>query len=253
MARLSWLPVLGLVLAWEVAARSGAFSAFVLPAASNVAQRIWTDAASGDLFAHLGLTLYRSLAGFIIAAALGLALGLAMTRMRAVRWLFDPLISVGFPMPKIVFLPVVTLWLGFNDTSKITMIVFDAVFPVVAATIAGAQGVEKELIWSARSLGAGERRLVAEIVLPAALPQILTGLQVALPIALIVCVVAEMLSGGRGLGGAMLSASRMADSPGVFAGIVEIAVAGYVLIKGLAFLRARLLVWHPEALLPATV
>lgn len=253
MARLSWLSLLAFFAAWEVLARSGAFSAFVLPAASTVLRRIWTDVGSGELALHLGLTLYRSLFGFLIAAAIGISLGLLMTRVRAVRWFFDPLISVGFPMPKIVFLPVVTLWLGFHDASKITMIVFDAVFPVVAATIAGAYAVEKELVWSARSLGAGERSLVREVIFPAALPQILTGLQVALPIALIVCVVAEMLTGGRGLGGAMLSASRMADSPGVFAGIVEIAVAGYVLIKGLALMRGRLLVWHAEALPPATV
>jgi ABC-type nitrate/sulfonate/bicarbonate transport system permease component len=170
-----------------------------------------------------------------------------------VRWLFDPLISIGFPMPKIVFLPIVTLWLGFQDASKITMIVFDAVFPVVTATIAGAQAVERELTWSARSLGADDRQLVLEVLFPAALPQILTGLQVALPIALIVCVVAEMLSGGDGLGGAMLAASRFADSPGVFAGIVEIAIAGYVLVGCMAWVRRRLLIWHPESLPPATV
>ena len=253
MARLSWLPLAGLLLVWEAVARSGAFTAFVLPAASTVFQRVWADAASGELLVNLGLTLYRSLAGFFIAAAAGIALGLAMTRLRLVRWFFNPIISVGFPMPKIVFLPVVTLWLGFQDASKISMVVFDAVFPVVTATLAGAAAVEKELAWSARSLGASPRQLMREVILPAAAPQILTGLQVALPIALIVCVVAEMLTGGQGLGGAMLAASRYADSPGVFAGIVEIAVAGYVLVRLMSWLRQRLLIWHPEALPPATV
>jgi ABC-type nitrate/sulfonate/bicarbonate transport system permease component len=89
--------------------------------------------------------------------------------------------------------------------------------------------------------------------LPAALPQIMTGLQVALPIALIVCIVAEMKLGGVGLGGAMITASRFADSPGVFAGIVEIAIAGYALVKLIALARRRLLVWHPESLAPATI
>src|SRR5690606_11041051 len=118
MARLSWLPVLGLILVWEAIARSGAFTAFVLPSARNVFQRMWADAASGELFTNLGLTLYRSLVGFLIASAIGIVLGLLMTRIRAVRWFFDPIISVGFQMPKIVFLPVVTLWLGFEDASK---------------------------------------------------------------------------------------------------------------------------------------
>jgi ABC-type nitrate/sulfonate/bicarbonate transport system permease component len=102
-------------------------------------------------------------------------------------------------------------------------------------------------------MGARERELIWQIVLPAALPQILTGLQVALPIALIVAIVAEMAMGGYGLGGAMLTASRFADSRGVFAGIVEMAVVGYILIKAMALVRRRLLLWHQEALEPTTV
>ena len=107
-------------------------------------------------------------------------------------------------MPKIAFLPVVILWLGFYDVSKISMVVLDAIFPVVTATIAGIRGVERELIWSARNMGASDRELLWQVMFPAALPQIMTGLQVALPIALIVAVVAEMLMGGYGLGGAMM-------------------------------------------------
>jgi len=85
------------------------------------------------------------------------------------------------------------------------------------------------------------------VALPAALPQILTGLQVALPIALILAIIAEMAMGGYGLGGAMMAASRFADSRGVFAGIVEIAIVGYALIKAMALIRRRLLVWHQES------
>ena len=156
-------------------------------------------------------------------------------------------------MPKIAFLPVIILWLGVYDTPKIAMIVFDAIFPVIAATLIAIQGVERELIWSARNMGANEREMLWQIVLPAALPQIMTGLQVALPLSLIVAVVTEMLMGGYGLGGAMMQASRFANSPGVFAGIVEIAAVGYVLVKAMAVLRRRLLGWHPEAHEPSTV
>jgi ABC-type nitrate/sulfonate/bicarbonate transport system permease component len=244
--------MVALLLAWEGVARSKLVTPFMLPAFSIVVERIWGDVVSGDLAQNLGLTLYRSLAGFLIATAGGVLLGVGMLRNRIIRWFFDPIISIGFPMPKIAFLPIVTLWLGYYDVSKISMVVFDAIFPVVTATIAGAQSVERELIWSARNMGASERRILWEVVLPAALPQILTGLQVALPIALIVCVVAEMSMGGAGLGGAMLTASRFADSPGVFAGIVEIAVAGLALVKLMAFLRTRLLLWHQEALAPTT-
>src|SRR5262249_57228466 len=101
------------------------------------------------------------------------------------------------PMPKIAFLPIVVLWLGFFDASKIAIVVFDAIFPVVTATVAGFQGVERELIWSARNMGAGDRELMWQIMLPAALPQVLTWLQVALPLCLIVAVGGE---GGHGGG-----------------------------------------------------
>jgi ABC-type nitrate/sulfonate/bicarbonate transport system permease component len=242
----SFVIVLMLV-AWEVFARSGKVTPFMLPAFSAVVERIYADAVEGTLWINLGLTIYRAMAGFFIAAIGGIALGAAMSRSKLAHWFFDPIISVGFPMPKIAFLPIIMLWLGLYDLSKISMVVFDAIFPVVTATLAGIAGVEKELIWSARNMGATKRELMWQIALPAALPQILTGLQVALPIALIVAIIAEMAMGGYGLGGAMMTASRFADSRGVFAGIVEIAIVGYALIKLMAFIRRRLLVWHQEA------
>src|SRR5262249_13129678 len=113
-------------------------------------------------------------------------------------------------------------------------------------------GVERELIWSARNMGASEREVLRQVVLPAALPQIMTGLQVALPLALIIAVVGEMVMGGYGLGGAMMMAYRFANSPGVFAGIVEIPVVGWVVVKLMAWVRRWLLLWHPEALEPST-
>jgi ABC-type nitrate/sulfonate/bicarbonate transport system permease component len=245
--------ILALAAAWEIAARSGAFTPYMLPALSAVLERIWSDLIAGDLLINTGVTLYRALAGFLIGAVAGIALGMGICRNRLANWFFDPIISVGFPMPKIAFLPVVMLWLGVYDMSKITMISVEAIFPVVTATIVGIRGVERELLWSARNMGAGERELLWQIALPAALPQIITGLQVALPIALIVAIVTEMFMGGYGLGGAMNTAARFADSRGVFAGIVEIAVIGYALVKGMGLIRRRLLLWHQEAVAPSTV
>ena len=239
--------VLALAIAWEALARSGTFTPFQLPALSAVLERIWTDAVSGDLWINTALTLYRALVAFVIAALGGVLIGMAMSRNVIAQWFFDPIVSIGFPMPKIAFLPVVMLWLGVFDISKITIIVIDAIFPVIAATVIGIQGVERELIWSARNMGARERDLLWQIILPAALPTIMTGLQVALPLSLIVAVVTEMLMGGYGLGGAMMTASRFANSTGVFAGIVEIAVVGYALVKAMALIRRRLLSWHQEA------
>jgi ABC-type nitrate/sulfonate/bicarbonate transport system permease component len=245
--------LLVLLVAWEAVARSGLVTPFLLPPLSTVLARVWEDTLSGDVALNLGLTLYRALTGFAIAGVAGVVLGILMTRQRWVRWFFDPIISVGFPMPKIAFLPIFMLWLGLYDVSKISMTVFNAIFPVITATMAAAEGVDRQLIWSARSLGASDRQLLREIILPAALPQILTGLQVALPISMIVTIVTEMLMGGQGLGGAMIASSRFADSPGVFAGIVEIAAAGLCLVRGIAVLRRHLLVWHQETRETTTV
>jgi ABC-type nitrate/sulfonate/bicarbonate transport system permease component len=251
LARL--ISVIALAGAWELLARSGAVTPFMLPALSAVIERIWHDLVAGDLPINTAVTLYRALAGFLIGAIAGIALGMTMSRNGFAHWFFDPIISAGFPMPKIAFLPVVILWLGVYDMSKISMVAVEAVFPVVTATIIGIRGVERELLWSARNMGASERELLWQIAFPAALPQIITGLQVALPIALIVAIVTEMFMGGYGLGGAMNTASRFADSRGVFAGIVEIAVIGYAMVKGISIARRRLLLWHQEAVAPSTV
>jgi ABC-type nitrate/sulfonate/bicarbonate transport system permease component len=244
--------ILALAITWEMLARSGTFTPFQLPALSAVLERIWSDAISGDLWINTALTLYRAFVGFAICAVGGVLIGMAMSRNVFAHWFFDPIVSVGFPMPKIAFLPVVILWLGVYDVSKITIIVIETIFPVIAATVIAIQGVERELIWSARNMGATNRELLYQIVLPAASPQIMTGLQVALPLSLIVAVVAEMLMGGYGLGGAMMTASRFANSTSVFAGILEIAVVGYILVKAMSLIRRRLLIWHQEAHAPST-
>jgi ABC-type nitrate/sulfonate/bicarbonate transport system permease component len=244
---LRWASLLALILAWELTARAHVFTEFLLPSFSVVAARLVSDVASGDLLSAIGFTLYRALAGFALAAAAGVAIGVLIARLPPARWFFDPLVSIGLPMPKIAFLPIFILWFGVFDASKILMAAFSAVFPVIVASWAAAEGVERVMLWSALSLGATRRQLLWEIALPAALPQIFTGLQVALPISLIVEIVSEMAMGGEGIGGAIITQMRFADSPGVFAGIIAIAVTGSVLVKAMELIRRRLLVWHAEA------
>ncbi len=258
---LSTFPILLVLVIWDQATclRAGVCighpftTPFLLPNPIVIAERIWGDVTSGDLVLNVGLTLYRAFFGFAVASICGVALGILIARNNWVHWFFDPIISVGFPMPKIAFLPIFMLWFGLYDTSKIALIIFDAMFPVVTATIAAAQGVDRYTLWSARMLGASERKLLWEIIVPASFPTVMTGLQIALPISLIIAIVTEMIMGGPGLGGSMIAASRFADSPGVFAGIIEIAIAGFCVVKGMAMLRKRLLIWHPEAEEPTTV
>ncbi|MCU4178344.1 ABC transporter permease [Bosea sp. BH3] len=248
----SLAPVLVLIAMWEGVARSGLLTPFLLPAFSVVIGRIWEDLLSGSLASAMALTTARALSGFSIAAVLGVSLGIVMAVSGAMRWFFDPIVSVGFPTPKIAFLPIIVLWLGLNDASVVAITALSPFFIIAINSHAGASGVDKQLLWAARSLGSKPGELMREIILPAATPQILTGLQIALPTAMIATLVSEMLTGVGGLGGQLLDAQRYADSPGLFAGVVEIAFVGTVLIRGVAFGRRRLLCWHSEGRAGAT-
>lgn len=238
--------IVTILLAWGVAGQFELVDSFLLPPLGTVVERLADDITSGDFATNAWLTFYRTMAGFVIAAAIGVPLGIAVARGAVMRWFCEPLISIGFPMPKIAFLPIFVLWFGVYDFSKIVMIAFASIFTIVAAAETGMRGVEKFVIWSARSMGAGPVELFFRVIFPAAMPQIFTGLQIALPMALITSVAAEMLMGGAGLGGAMLQAGRYADSPGVYAGVIETAAMGMVTVIGMARLRRRVLHWHPE-------
>lgn len=233
-----------MLIAWELASQLRFVTPFLLPAVSSVLARIAHDLVSGKLLIDIALTLYRTIAGFGLAAIVGVTLGLLIARVNAVRWFFDPIISAGLPMPKIALMPIFMLWFGLFDASKILMVAFSAVFQIAIASWWAARSVEKELLWSARSLGASERQILYEVVLPAAAPQIFTGLQVAFPLCLIVALVTEMLMGGEGIGDTMLQNARYVDSPGLFAGIVIIGAVGYVCIALLEAIRRRLLGWQ---------
>jgi ABC-type nitrate/sulfonate/bicarbonate transport system permease component len=241
--------IVGLLLAaWQIAASWQLVMPFLLPPPSAVLRWIADDVMSGALFKNTALTLYRTFSGFALAAIVGVAIGILMARVASVRWFFDPILSFGLPLPKVALLPVFMLWFGLFDASKILLVAFSACFQIVISTWHGTQGVERELIWSARALGATDREVLWDIVLPAASPQILTGLQIAMPICLIVVLITEMQMGGQGLGDSMLAAARYAKTAGVFAGIIEIGAVGLCVIKLMELVRRRLLVWHQETL-----
>lgn len=239
--------VVGVLVVWLVVGQFGLVRPFLLPPLPLVVAQLGADLVSGGFAISAMTTLYRALAGFGLACAIGIPLGILISRNWLVGWFVTPIVSVGFPTPTLAFLPIFMLWFGVFDLSKIVMTAFSTVFTVIAAADAGTRGVERHLVWSAQSLGARRRDVFFEVMLPAALPQILTGLQVALPLALIVEVAAEMLMGGDGLGGRMLLAENYADSVSVYAGIIEIAVVGAVAVGLMGRLRHRLLRWHAEA------
>jgi len=238
--------ITALLLTWELASRLELVITFLLPPLSVVLMRIAEDMIAGQLPLDIAITLYRTLVAFAMAMVIGISLGILIPRVASIRWFFDPIISIGLPMPKIALLPIFMLWFGLFDTSKILMVAFSASFQIIITTWSATQNVEKELIWSARSLGASNRQILWEVIFPASLPQILTGLQIAMPVCLIVVLVTEMVMGGQGLGDSMLRSARYVDSPGVFAGIVEIGIVGFCVIRSMELIRRRLLVWHQE-------
>jgi len=237
-----------LILLWQFLTAAQIVIPFLLPPPAAVIRWVIDDVTSGRFFMNAGLTLYRTFAGFILSAVVGVAIGILMTRLRFVRWFFDPVMSFGLPIPKIALLPAFMLWFGLYDTSKILMVAFSACFQVIVSTWQATQNTERELIWSARAVGASERAILWEVVLRAAAPQIITALQFTMPLCLIVVLITEMQMGGQGLGDAMLSAARYAKTAGVFAGILEIGFVGFCVIKGMEWLRRRLLPWHQETL-----
>jgi ABC-type nitrate/sulfonate/bicarbonate transport system permease component len=241
-----YLLIGALLIAWEIATELRLVMPFLLPAPAAVVRWIVDDVSSGKFFINTAWTLYRTLVGFALAAVLGISIGILMSRSRLVHWFFDPIVSIGLPIPKIALLPVFMLWFGLYDASKILMVAFSACFQVIATTWQAAQGVDRELIWSARAVGASRRDILWEIIVPAASPQIITGLQITFPLCLIVVLITEMQMGGQGLGDAMLSAARYAKTAGVFAGIIEIGFVGICAIKAMEVLRRALLAWHQE-------
>lgn len=233
--------------AWELSVRVGGVNPFLLPSLSSVMIRGWEEIVAGDVPYHALLTVYRAMFGFAAATVLGVTIGVLTARNRYCRWFFEPLISVGFPMPKIAFMAIFILWFDIGDTSKIVMIVVTCIFPIISATYIGTSQTDHYLVWSARIMGTSENRILWKVVLPAALPQILSGLQIAFPTALIVTVVTEMISSGGGLGSYMILSARFAISEKVFVGIVTIAIVGYTLLTVFSHFRRRLLRWHAES------
>jgi taurine transport system permease protein len=231
---------------WEATTRTGLFNNFLLPPLSDVLWRGFLDIESGDIPRHVIETAYCAVAGFGSAALVGVAAGALMSMSAMMRRIMEPLVSVAFPIPKISFLPIFILWFGLGNVSEIGMIAFTCVVPIISATYLGTTSVDKYFLWSARNLGTSPRRLFWKVVIPAAAPEIISGLQVAFPLALIIAVVTEMLSGADGLGGYMIHAVRFAQSAKMFAGLLATLLTGLVFIQGFALLRQRILVWHAE-------
>jgi len=229
----SIVAVLIVIVAWETAARLHLVSALFLPAFTSVIAQLWSAIADGSLLADLSVSLTRAFCGLAMATLAGTLLGVAMARVRAVHWLFDPVIALAFPSPKIAFLPVFILWFGIDSLSKILLVTFTCIFPIVIGTYSAARAVNRFLIWSAYSLGTGRAALLTHVILPACGPRIFAAMRVALPVALVTTFTAEMVAGGGGMGATLMYSQRFFESPTVFAYIVAMLSIGLAIDSGM--------------------
>ena len=242
----AYYSVILMVLAWELASRSALINPYFFPPPSSIAAQAFQLTLSGELPKHMAATLLRALTSLTLSVVVGVPLGIAMARITAIRWFFDPLISFGFPIPKIALWPIFVLWFGFHDLSKISLAAVACVFPVISATHLATENVDKYIIWSARNMGTSNHRLLSKIIFRAALPGIMTAIQTVLPIAFVVTVLTEMLSGGVGLGALVMFSGQNADMSALLVGVIAASALGFCTMKLAEICRRRLLIWHEE-------
>lgn len=232
---------------WEIVAQSRLLPPLFLPSLSSVVVGLVNQAVYGKLIFHVGQSMVRLAAGFAIALLVGIPLGLTMARIKRVREFFEPLVFVGFPAPKIAFFPTFLVLFGIGHASKIVIITLGCIFPIVIMTFDGARSVERNLLWSALSMGSKEKDLFRKIILPASLPYIFSGIRISLFASLIIVVVAEMVAAGEGLGHFLIYSERTLETVNMFVALVTIAILGLVFDRVLLLLRSYFLRWSEEA------
>jgi ABC-type nitrate/sulfonate/bicarbonate transport system permease component len=239
-------PLLLVLAAWELVARAGLIRPLFLPTVTAVLHQFWVLLLEGEIIGPLVVSLYRAFAGLALAVVCGVLAGLLMARSKWANWAIDPLVSLGFPAPKIAFVPIFILWFGIDHLSKILLVAFTCVFPVIVATHHGAMAVSRTVVWSAEAMGTPERKLLYRIILPAAQPYIFSGVRVTMPVALIIAFTAEMIAGGGGVGAALMFAQRFFQTPTVFVYILVMLATGFVFDLLMLRLRRRLIPWEEE-------
>lgn len=238
-------PVLILAVLWEATSRLGLVSEFALPPLSAVIRAFFRMLAD-DLWFHIGRSLLRGGTGFGAAVVIGVLVGVLMVWYRPVRILVHPIMRVFYPMPKSALIPLTIMWIGLGDASKMTLIFIGCLLPIVVSAYNAARGVDTVLLWSARSLGASEREILWEIVVPAALPEILNGIRISLALSFILMVSAEMIISNDGIGYLIDVLGGGGDYAGMFAGVITISVVGFFADRSFVALSNRLLIWRRE-------
>ncbi len=224
---LRYTPLLLLAAAWESLPRLGFIDPDTLPPLSAVILAWLKLLHDGDLAVNGLSSLQNLAAGLALGIAVGVALGVLMAWYRPVEVAINPLIRVLYPLPRSALIPVMILWFGLGAASKIASVFLGCLLPVVIGAYNGARGVEQVLVWSALAAGAKRRQVLWEVVLPAAMPEILAGIRNALALSFILLVAAELLISQRGMGYLISSYGEGGAYDAMFAGVLTVSAVGF--------------------------
>jgi NitT/TauT family transport system permease protein len=243
------LACVGLLVIWQVASLLLKNESF--PTAWDAVRAIPSILADRDTLINFAASLRRMAIGFGLAVVISIPLGLLMGRSRAVASFFNPLLMVIYPVPKAALMPIIMLWLGVGDVAKTLVIFLGVSLPVIYHSFEGAKGVEEKMLWSGAAMGLSAPRRLVRIVLPAALPEVLTGCRTGLVLALITMITSEMIARQSGMGNILFNALDMGQYDTVFAMIIIVGAMGIGLDTFFEQLRARLVRWsEPQFDLP---
>jgi NitT/TauT family transport system permease protein len=243
---LGLVPIALLLLVWQAVISFGYAPPALLPPPGRVFARMAEQLLDSSYQQDIAATLFRLFAGFAIAVVLGVGIGITAAVSPSVNAAVRPLVRVLAPLPKVALYPAFLLLLGFGHESKIMLVVADALFPILLSTYYGASIVEQKLIWSALAAGTSPRQVLWKVVLPAAMPSILTGCRIGLVISCIVVFLAEMITSTDGLGHVLVTAARTFQAVDMFVPLITISLLGLVLNGLLQLLRSYLLRGFPE-------
>jgi NitT/TauT family transport system permease protein len=236
--------LLGLLALWQAGASAGLIKSLFLPPPVAIATALWHLTVSGELWKHLSASLMRLFVGWTLGTVFGVGMGLAVGLWSALRSPGMAIVAALFPIPKIALVPLFIIWFGIGEGSKIATLAFGVFFPTVIATAGGVDNVQRGLIRMGQSFGLSTWTIVRSIVLPGALPAILSGFRVTSSIAIVLLVAAEMIGAERGIGAFVLSAGNLYDTDNLLAGIVVLSLLGLVVAWAIGRLERALLAWR---------
>jgi ABC-type nitrate/sulfonate/bicarbonate transport system permease component len=211
---------------------------------SEIARHFVEALWSGELLPHVGASLARSLPGFALGSLIGVAFGLLAGMARSLDQLLSPVVFLTYPVPKIVFLPIVMLWLGIGDVSKIAVIALACFYPSFINAYYGARGTSRIMVWSGLNMGARRAQIFRKVVVPGALPLVFAGLRVSLALSFILLFSTEMINARSGLGFLIRQSESSLRFDLMYVGIVAVAVLGYASDQLLLLIRRRTLAWQ---------